>query len=216
MYYFTLHITSYLEKDLHGYITTIFWIVNGSTPYVHICTSTFLPENFKVTKKDPFLHRELSNAFVKLTKSYYITQTKPGEILSAHLGNMYTASLYACLNSLVYEKNEKLVGKKILMFSYGSGMASTIFSIHVGATYNDQKILSQIAKRSNFNERLKERIPTSPQLFKETMQAREAQFTCGAFCPSSSLSSIRPGTFYLVEKDNLGRRTYEQYLPSKL
>ena len=53
-------------------------------------------------------------------------------IFSNISGNMYTASLYAGLVSLVSEVNS-LEAKRILLYSYGSGLCSSMFSV-VGST----------------------------------------------------------------------------------
>lgn len=47
------------------------------------------------------------------------------------LGNAYTASLYACLASLVDDQGASLVGKRVAMFSYGSGLAASFFAVNV-------------------------------------------------------------------------------------
>lgn len=50
--------------------------------------------------------------------------------MSQRIGNIYTGSLYACLFSLLY-KNPNMADKKGLMFSYGSGLCSTMLQVHV-------------------------------------------------------------------------------------
>lgn len=56
--------------------------------------------------------------------------------LAKMLGNIYTGSLYNGLLSLVTDKSIDLSGKKIMLFSYGSGCASTMFMVHVKNSYN--------------------------------------------------------------------------------
>lgn len=51
--------------------------------------------------------------------------------LAKRLGNIYTGSLYNGLLSLVCNDSLDLQGKNILMFSYGSGCASSVFRITV-------------------------------------------------------------------------------------
>jgi hydroxymethylglutaryl-CoA synthase len=45
------------------------------------------------------------------------------------VGNMYTASLYAGLASLVEAKGAELEGKRLLLFSYGSGITAGMFTL---------------------------------------------------------------------------------------
>ncbi|KAK8926372.1 hypothetical protein KSP39_PZI018424 [Platanthera zijinensis] len=40
---------------------------------------------------------------------------------------MYTTSLYVALASVIHSKHDTLDGEHIVMFSYGSGLASTMF-----------------------------------------------------------------------------------------
>jgi hydroxymethylglutaryl-CoA synthase len=56
--------------------------------------------------------------------------------LAKQLGNIYTGSLYNGLISLVCDKDVNLVGKKIFMFSYGSGCAASMFIIKVVGDYS--------------------------------------------------------------------------------
>jgi len=54
--------------------------------------------------------RNLESAFVKLSAADYQRKVMPTALLPQQLGNMYTASLYAGLLSLLYSTNEQLVG----------------------------------------------------------------------------------------------------------
>lgn len=56
-------------------------------------------------------------------------------LLAKQLGNIYTGSLYNGLISLVCDTSVDLQGKKILMFSYGSGCAASMFIIRVAGDY---------------------------------------------------------------------------------
>ena len=50
-------------------------------------------------------------------------------LLSKTLGNIYTGSLYTGLISLLETSN--LDNKNILMFSYGSGLMASMFTLHI-------------------------------------------------------------------------------------
>ena len=73
----------------------------------------------------------LEKQLLALSRDSYSAKVSPATLLPQHIGNMYTASLYAGLASLLYTQADALVGKRILCFSYGSGLASSIFSLHV-------------------------------------------------------------------------------------
>lgn len=79
----------------------------------------------------------------------------PTLYLSKTLGNIYTGSLYTGLLSLMLQPNMK--GKKVLMFSYGSGLMSSMFSI----TVRDD--LQDFRKLIDFESRLSRRVAIPPQ-----------------------------------------------------
>jgi hydroxymethylglutaryl-CoA synthase len=60
------------------------------------------------------------------------TQVAPSLTLASRIGNTYTGSLYLGLASLMHAEGAKLAGKRIGLFSYGSGCASEFFSGVVG------------------------------------------------------------------------------------
>lgn len=58
-----------------------------------------------------------------------------GLLLCKHLGNIYTGSLFNGLLTLVADESIDLRDKKILMFSYGSGCAASLFFARVVGDY---------------------------------------------------------------------------------
>lgn len=93
-----------------------------------------------------------------MAKALYDAKVGPSTLLPKQVGNMYTASLYAALLSVIHNKHATLViiplsschcvqhhifpnawfhvkycilqeGQRIMMFSYGSGMTATVFSL---------------------------------------------------------------------------------------
>jgi hydroxymethylglutaryl-CoA synthase len=64
------------------------------------------------------------------------TQVAPSLLLASQIGNTYTGSLYLGIASLLHAQGPegaKLAGKRIGLFSYGSGCSSEFFSGVVGA-----------------------------------------------------------------------------------
>ena len=59
-------------------------------------------------------------------------QVAPSLGLSARVGNIYTGSLYLSLAALLHKEATLLAGKRIGLFSYGSGCVSEFFSGVVG------------------------------------------------------------------------------------
>lgn len=50
-------------------------------------------------------------------------------LLAKKLGNIYTGSLYNGLLTLICDETIDLKGKKVMLFSYGSGCAASMFFI---------------------------------------------------------------------------------------
>lgn len=57
-------------------------------------------------------------------------------LLAKRLGNIYTGSLYNGLMTLIGDTNIDLKGKKVMMFSYGSGCAASMFFIKFIGDYS--------------------------------------------------------------------------------
>jgi len=60
--------------------------------------------------------------------------------LATMLGNIYTGSLYNGLISLICDKTINLSGKRVMLFSYGSGCAASMFSVKFKSNYMDHAI----------------------------------------------------------------------------
>ena len=75
-----------------------------------------------------------------LTKHFEADWRDKGEIalsLSKQLGNIYTGSLYLGLLSLVCNDSIDLTNKRVLMFSYGSGCAASMFFLRFNEGYKN-------------------------------------------------------------------------------
>jgi hydroxymethylglutaryl-CoA synthase len=59
-------------------------------------------------------------------------QVAPSLLLASRIGNTYTGSLYLGVASLLHSQGAELAGKRIGLFSYGSGCSSEFFSGVVG------------------------------------------------------------------------------------
>ena len=68
--------------------------------------------------------KNVEKVFVAASKASFAQKTDPGMACSRRLGNMYTASLYGCLASLLASvEPETLLNKRVSLFSFGSGCA---------------------------------------------------------------------------------------------
>ncbi|CAG0917932.1 unnamed protein product [Notodromas monacha] len=167
-------------------------------------------ESFRGLKtEESYGNRDLDKVIGSIFKSDYKCKTESSTLVSSHVGNMYTASLYACLCSLIlHQKSSDLAGKRLGMFSYGSGLVASMFALrateNVAAIEKMAKILSHVPRR------LETRIQRSAEFFHEALDYRDKTAHQGSFIPKASLEELSPGTWYLVSVDEKHRRKYER------
>lgn len=151
-----------------------------------------------------YFNRSIGNDFQKLAGNIYQEKIQPGTLLPIELGNCYCASLYAGLVSLLENKAESLLGKRITMFSYGSGMAASMFSFKV------VKPVEFIKSANKISQRLSKRKFVDPPDFVKTLELREKRVTGSAYVPEGDLGDLFPGTYYLEKVDEKYRRYYKR------
>jgi len=157
-----------------------------------------------LAKQSTYQHKEVTSVFASLSSIVYKKKVSPSTLLPVELGNMYCASLYGGLMSLIDSKRDDLIGTRILLFSYGSGACSTLFSLKV------LKPVSHIATTSNIEARLNQRTLVSPEEFTKILLQNEKRYSSCGYTPVQSIDSIFPGSFYLEKIDENYRRTYQR------
>lgn len=157
--------------------------------------------------EESYTNRELESVFLKRSVSTYNSKVKDGAMLPKEIGNVYTASLYSSLVALISSKNDLLVDKRILLFSYGSGSSATLFSLSVKSSI---KFMSQ---KIDLKSRLESRIFVDPVDYTTTMNLRHQRHNELSFKPSDPIDSLFPGTWYLTEIDSKQRRFYSRFEP---
>lgn len=95
------------------------------------------------------------------------------------------------------------------MFSYGSGLTSTLFSLrsHEG---QHPFSLANIASVLDVTAKLESRYVTSPEKFVDTLKLMEHRYGAKDFETSKGISLLLPGTFYLTKVDSMYRRFYDK------
>lgn len=107
-------------------------------------------------------NRDLEKACVAFTKAGYAQKVGPCAFVPKQIGNMYTAAVWAGLASLVSEvDSENLQGKRVLLYSYGSGLAASMISFRILDN------TTNIKEKLNLRERLAARIHSKPEEFAE-------------------------------------------------
>ena len=96
-------------------------------------TDTLQSSFAQVELEDSYFNKDVEKAFMDASKVTFESKTEPSLLIAKNVGNMYTPSLYGGLVSFIvsHESVESLVGKRVALFSYGSGSASSFFSIRV-------------------------------------------------------------------------------------
>jgi len=163
-------------------------------------------EPFRAMPREESLSsKELEKASVGASRELFEAKVSPGLHCARNVGNTYTASLYACLASLLSAGSpEELLGQRVLLFSYGSGVASSMFVMHV------KRPVDALARLLDLFGRLERRAKATPAEFSATLADRELSYGKVGVALRGSIADdwILPGTFYLESIDEVGRRAY--------
>ena len=102
----------------------------------------------------------VEKAFMALTKKRFAERVQPSTYAPTMCGNMYSASVWGGLCSVISLVGcDQLLGKKIAVFSYGSGLASSFCSVKVVDS------TEQIAKVLDIKNRLDARRAVPPETY---------------------------------------------------
>lgn len=154
---------------------------------------------------DSLENRDLEKACVAFTKQAYTQKVGPCAYVPKQIGNMYTAGVWAGLTSLVSEvASADLQQKRVLLYSYGSGLAASMVSFRVvGDT-------TQIKDVLNLRQRLDARTHSKPEDFAAAMKIREQTHNACDYTPQGSLDHIASGVYYVEKIDDKWRRFYKR------
>lgn len=176
-------------------------------------------DKFKNLKpEDTYFDRDVEKVFMDLSKETFEKKTKPSLMIANQVGNMYTPSVYGGLASLLIKKTPaELAGKRIGLFSYGSGLASSMYSITItkDSTPNS-KLVKLMNNLSRVTEMLDKRTNVSPQEFTEIMEICEKNSGKAPHSPTGPIDTLFPGTYYLKSIDEAYRRSYERHVSEKI
>lgn len=109
--------------------------------------------------------KNIEKTFVALTKKKFAARVQPTIMVPTMCGNMYCASVYSSLVSLLANvDSDALQGKRIGIFSYGSGLASSFFSLKVkGST-------KEMVEKLDVHRRLEARKTVPPQTYDDVSE----------------------------------------------
>ncbi|KAF2761215.1 hydroxymethylglutaryl-CoA synthase [Pseudovirgaria hyperparasitica] len=147
--------------------------------------------------------KTVEKTFMGLTKKRFAARVQPATLVPTMCGNMYTASVYGGLVSLIANvSSADLLGKRIGMFSYGSGLASSLFSFKVNGD------VAAMQQKIDLHKRLDARRVVEPQVYDDMCNLRERAHLKSSYSPSGNADTIVPETYYLTEVDDMFRRKY--------
>ena len=167
--------------------------------------------------------KTVEKTFMGLSKKHFQARVQPGIQVPTMCGNMYCASVYGSLVSLLSNvPADQLTGRRVGIFSYGSGLASSLFSMKVTGD------VSSLAKTLNLQERLDARRTVPPETYDEVRLPcnhnncrsialincqmcllREGAHLQKSYSPKGNPETITKGTYYLTEIDDMFKRKYE-------
>lgn len=165
-----------------------------------------IPESFKdLDRKATRTNKDVEKAFAALTKTTQASKLVPTTDTVRRIGNMYTASLYGGLASLLCNiSSDELQGKRMLFYAFGSGCAASVFAARVvGST-------AEIAAKLDLKKRLESMVVVPCQTYVDALKTREATHNVVDFTPKGNPSDLFPQTFYLEKIDKTWRRSYKR------
>lgn len=187
-----------------------------------------IPEELQNTYYDnwmkPIEKLSLEKVAIQLSEQLYQEKTAESLFLSNQVGNMYTASLYSCLVAYLTSKPlDQLTNKAVLFFSYGSGMAASMFSARI--SQDTQAVKKLLVGIQDVRAKLAERLKISPEEFTAHLEHRKKTFILPNRSPTGQPieasgsadvgqvtveSYLYPGTYYLTSVDGMFRRKYSR------
>ncbi|KAJ6530647.1 hydroxymethylglutaryl-coenzyme A synthase N terminal-domain-containing protein [Mycena capillaripes] len=155
------------------------------------------------TQKASLTDKNVEKTFVAAGKTSFAAKVDPTMACSRRLGNMYTASLYGCLASLLSTvPSAKLKGARASMYAFGGGCAGSFWTLHIkGDT-------SEIEEKMDLLNRLKNMRVVPCQEFVDALSLRKKNHNAVGFTPAGSVDNIWPGSYYLDSVDDKYRRKY--------
>jgi hydroxymethylglutaryl-CoA synthase len=106
--------------------------------------------------------KTVEKTFMALANKRYQKAVQPSIQVPTMCGNMYCASVYASLVSLISNVSaEDISGRRIGVFSFGSGLASSFFSIRVRGSTEEMR------QNLDIPNRLENRRVVNPEVYDE-------------------------------------------------
>ncbi|KAG6017092.1 ATP-dependent 5'-3' DNA helicase hcs1 [Claviceps pusilla] len=162
------------------------------------------PELRDVDYEKSLTDKLVEKTFMGLTKKKFQERVQPATQVATMCGNMYCGSVWGGVASLLSFVDPKaLEGKRIGVFSYGSGLAASFMSFRVNGS------TESIAKNLNIAARLRARRAVPPETYDAMCELRHQAHLKKNYTPKGDPSTIIPGTYYLEKVDDMFKREYK-------
>jgi hydroxymethylglutaryl-CoA synthase len=164
-----------------------------------------------VSPKDTYEDKGLESAMKKASEAQYQQKVALAAEVSRQTGNTYTASVWMNMANLTSELGEDLAGKRVVLFSYGSGaLASMMTVIPNPSSVNPRFSLEKMQSVLRISERLQKREKLTPADMNTALNAREQSHGLVPFQPSFLTDRMLPGTYHLVSISEHYERFYRR------
>ncbi|CAI6551031.1 CFF_HP2_G0034790.mRNA.1.CDS.1 [Saccharomyces cerevisiae] len=153
---------------------------------------------------ESLIDKNIEKTFVNVAKPFHKERVAQSLIVPTNTGNMYTASVYAAFASLLnYVGSDDLQGKRVGLFSYGSGLAASLYSCKIVGD------VQHIIKELDITNKLAKRITETPKDYEAAIELRENAHLKKNFKPQGSIEHLQSGVYYLTNIDDKFRRSYD-------
>ncbi|KAH6988906.1 hydroxymethylglutaryl-coenzyme A synthase C terminal-domain-containing protein [Ilyonectria sp. MPI-CAGE-AT-0026] len=148
--------------------------------------------------------KTVEKTFMLLSKHRFDESVRPSIEVPTNCGNMYNASVYSGVAGLLgLIDGKQLKNKRIGVFSYGSGLASSFYSLKVIGS------VEHIAATLDLKTRLSARQASPPEVYDSMCELRERAHLKKDYMPEGDISTIASGVYYLESVDDMFRRKYK-------
>ncbi|MGN6323458.1 MAG: hydroxymethylglutaryl-CoA synthase [Dyella sp.] len=165
--------------------------------FVFHCTSTYLIKR----AFDRVIENEAPALSLREKRAMFETMVQPSTYLTRQIGSTYTASVYVNLYSLLLQCHDSIVGKRIGVYSYGSGSSASFYRMEVAKP--------PLIDR-DIDARLKARRRYEPIPFIALTRQYSSAYGRFDYVPMASKGRL-DGVFYLLRVDAWGQRTYARH-----
>lgn len=166
--------------------------------------------NFSGVKEaDSYESREIETAARLVGDPVFAAKVTPACHINQNIGNCYTASVFSSLLSVVNTQGSALVGKRVFMFSYGSGSVASIYSFVGRVSESSARFsLDRIQSTTDILNRLASRKRCTVEEFVAALTIRAEKYGQAPMQPHGSVEDIASGSYYLVAVNDKHHREY--------